>query len=425
MALDTRSLDCLVPVALGLLAAPASAQSFHTVQALGGNYSEVRGVSNHYGASVAAGVAINPSGQARGIWYLNQLLVDVGSPGGLGSIVNAISEGATYLVGTAQYEPANSWTYRAVRWIRYGPALDLGTLGGCCSAAEDVSSNGEVVVGTSADAAGEQRAFRWTQSSGMQPLAGISGFPRATAVDASGTVIVGSYLVDGPNGQESRAFRWTQDAGASTLASLADRGAHAADVSRDGQVVVGTSLDLDWMQRPVVWTEGAGIRALPIPVGCSGGTRSVGPATYGWGWGPHVAIGGWMTDPAGVEHAVIWREDLGMVDLAAFMRARGALPSGWESLASMTAISADGHSVGGYGTFNGQRRGFMAVALSFDSVGCEGDVDLDSAVSGSDISAVLAAWGPSPGQSREDINGDGWIDGADLGMILSAWGLCP
>lgn len=425
MTAMTRSMISLVPGAIGLLGASSFAQSFHTIQALGGNYSEVRGVSNHYGASVAAGVAINPSGQARGIWYLNQLLVDVGSPGGLGSIVNSISEGATYLVGTAQYEPANSWTYRAVRWIRYGPALDLGTLGGCCSAAEDVSSNGDVVVGNSTNAGGEQQAFRWTQAGGMQPLVGIAGFPRATAVDASGAVIVGSYLIDGPNGQESRAFRWTQEAGASTLVSLAGHGAYASDVSRDGQVVVGGSLDADWLQRPVFWTEDAGVQVLPLPIGCFGGARCVGPATYGWGWGPHVAIGGWMIDPAGVERAVIWREDLGMVDLAAFMRARGMLPSGWESLASVTAISADGRSVGGYGTFNGQRRGFMAVALSFDSVGCEGDVDLDSAVSGSDISAVLAAWGPSPVPSRPDINGDGWVDGADLGSILSAWGLCP
>jgi probable HAF family extracellular repeat protein len=47
---------------------------------------------------------------------------------------------------------------------------DLGTLGGNRSWAYGVSADGSVVVGWSWNAAGQDRAFRWTASDGMEDL---------------------------------------------------------------------------------------------------------------------------------------------------------------------------------------------------------------------------------------------------------------
>ena len=52
---------------------------------------------------------------------------------------------------------------------------------------------------------------------------------------------------------------------------------------------------------------------------------------------------------------------------------------------------------------------------------CEGDLDGDDKVDGSDLGLMLAQWG-SDGSA--DLNDDGVVDGADLGLILAAWGDC-
>ena len=52
---------------------------------------------------------------------------------------------------------------------------------------------------------------------------------------------------------------------------------------------------------------------------------------------------------------------------------------------------------------------------------CEGDLDGDNKVNGSDLGLMLAQWG-SDGSA--DLNDDGVVDGADLGLILAAWGDC-
>jgi probable HAF family extracellular repeat protein len=47
---------------------------------------------------------------------------------------------------------------------------DLGTLGGDWSWAYGVSADGSVVVGGATNASGQERAFRWTASGGMEDL---------------------------------------------------------------------------------------------------------------------------------------------------------------------------------------------------------------------------------------------------------------
>lgn len=57
---------------------------------------------------------------------------------------------------------------------------------------------------------------------------------------------------------------------------------------------------------------------------------------------------------------------------------------------------------------------------------CQGDMNGDGQVNGSDIGVLLGFWGPgNPLFPQTDINLDGRVDGADLGVLLANWGPCP
>lgn len=50
----------------------------------------------------------------------------------------------------------------------------------------------------------------------------------------------------------------------------------------------------------------------------------------------------------------------------------------------------------------------------------QGDIDLNGAVEGSDLAALLAAWGEM--QSIADVDRNGVVDGSDLAVVLASWG---
>jgi hypothetical protein len=56
-------------------------------------------------------------------------------------------------------------------------------------------------------------------------------------------------------------------------------------------------------------------------------------------------------------------------------------------------------------------------------IGPDADLDGDGHVTGSDLGALLGAWGTTAGGPRAgDLNHDGRVDGADLGLLLASWG---
>jgi probable HAF family extracellular repeat protein len=121
---------------------------------------------------------------------------------------------------------------------------DLGTLGGDRSEARGVSADGSVVVGWAKNAAGQQRAFRWTAAGGMQDLGTLPGgdWSEALGVSADGSVVVGSAR----NAAGQRAFRWTAAGGMEdlniTYAHLLTDGSElyrANAISPDGRYIVG------------------------------------------------------------------------------------------------------------------------------------------------------------------------------------------
>jgi len=106
------------------------------------------------------------------------------------STATAISRDGAVIVGAGH--PALTG---AVMWTADGSPTILGKLPGDADAsATAVSGDGSVVVGASIDNAGNQRAFRWTQQTGMVDLGdGMNGLlgSVATSVSGNGRLIVG------------------------------------------------------------------------------------------------------------------------------------------------------------------------------------------------------------------------------------------
>jgi probable HAF family extracellular repeat protein len=165
-----------------------------------------------------------------------QRLVWLGQlPGGLESEALGVSADGTVVVGTA----INAEGFRrAFRWTESDGMQDLGTLGGVLSIGNAISTDGQTIVGYSSNQRGELVAFRW-RSGQMEALGTLSSvvWGEAYGVSADGTVISGHSWW----GSNFRAARW-QGNTVTNLGTLPGAIASRAwGVSGDGQVIVGAS----------------------------------------------------------------------------------------------------------------------------------------------------------------------------------------
>ncbi|MCH2145693.1 MAG: dockerin type I domain-containing protein [Phycisphaerales bacterium] len=73
---------------------------------------------------------------------------------------------------------------------------------------------------------------------------------------------------------------------------------------------------------------------------------------------------------------------------------------------------------------SGNERPVLELTIDVpDAAPCDGDINDDQVVNGSDISMILGYWGQS--DPAYDVDGSGMIDGADLAIVLGEWGQCP
>jgi subtilisin family serine protease len=95
-------------------------------------------------------------------------------------------------------------------------------------------------------------------------------------------------------------------------------------------------------------------------------------------------------------------------------------PDEVEDIMAQTAVDK---GTPGYNTLYGW--GFVNAGNAVQALDpgddCPADFTGDGVVDGSDLLALLGAWGGPDG----DLNGDGTTDGSDLLILLGAWGPCP
>jgi formylglycine-generating enzyme required for sulfatase activity len=65
----------------------------------------------------------------------------------------------------------------------------------------------------------------------------------------------------------------------------------------------------------------------------------------------------------------------------------------------------------------------LALAMPVHAQTCPADLTMDRVVDGSDLGALLGAWGACPGCAA-DLNADAVVNADDLGALLGAWGPC-
>jgi len=228
----------------------------------------------------------------------------------------------------------------AVRWTLGGGLQGLGHLTGGTyfSKATAISANGEVIVGQSQSPTLGTTGFRWTAADGMQVLVDRTDHVLPLAVSQDGSTIVGQRS----SGGNLQGFRWNASDGFSLIGYLPDpyatefsfKDSTAFGVSYDGNIVVGRgNLNVEGYTA-YRWT-------------AAGGTQSLGDLPGG-GWGSGaLAISGDSSTIIGSSHSVNGNEvtrwtSAGMVGL-------GDLPGG-TFFSESFAISADGSTVVGYGT---------------------------------------------------------------------------
>ncbi|KQT10366.1 hypothetical protein [Ramlibacter sp. Leaf400] len=134
--------------------------------------------------------------------------------------------------------------------------LDLGTLGGAASAPAGLN-DADQVAGQSSDAQGNERAFLWTQGTGMRDLGTLGGATAtANALNASGWVVGTADTADGA----SVAFLW-RDGAMRALGTLGGRASAASAINASG-LVGGNAETATGVPHAFVWTEATGMLDL-------------------------------------------------------------------------------------------------------------------------------------------------------------------
>lgn len=286
------------------------------------------------------------------------------------SMATSINADGSVIAGTLNLNAQN----QAFQWLAGGSPTGIGTLNAasCGSNAYSkgfaISPDGSTIVGISASNVfcnGE--AFSWTSSGGMKAL-GCPVSPvslcfqnAANGVSANGAVVVGTSLQSGS--LASAAWSYANGSyncflGSCAIGATSTAGANA--VTPDGSVIVGQT-------NPATNQPGATNQGFVAKNGnvtlvgqLPGGNSSTLVAVSGNG---SIAVGN-AYDNTEHQAAVLWTPSLGLQRVDTLLAAAGvAVVKDW-TLSAATGISADGTVIVGIGVFGNETNGWIAVLPS-------------------------------------------------------------
>ncbi|MFK7959602.1 MAG: hypothetical protein AB8G96_03680 [Phycisphaerales bacterium] len=296
-----------------------------------------------------------------------------------------------------------------VQWIK-GIATPLFLPAGESAGRANAVNASGVVVGSVDGGSAEQAAILGTFTSSVIATTAPDGSFMRSAQGVSDAGLVGGNGID-PN-QAARNVGLIYDIDADTMQEVgAIPGANGAlifGMSSAGHATGSSSMN-QGSGRPYVWTAAGGIVEIPLPAGTSQGS------------GRGVNADGWVVGRGSNAFSIPF-----LYDGEQTYTIQELLPADtpWD-VSTNTSSSADDISdsgvIVGTGVVNGDVRAFAMVPILAPA--CPADFDRSGDVGFTDLTAVLAAFGPCDG-CPPDLNGDGEVDFVDLVAVLSAWGPC-
>lgn len=272
-----RSAGCfplpVVVVALGLaFAPPAGAQVvISDLETLGGYESRATDINDAGQVTGTSDTRIEQSELFS--WTTGGGLTSHGTLGGWRLVPNAISRDGEVAGWSYNADDEQRAFFFAGRASVGAELINLGTLGGSASSANDTENFS--VVAWSFTRFGDRHAFIWTSPLGMRSLGTLGGDDsEATAINGHGVVVGWSLNGNG----DKRGFVWTAKGGMQELGTLGGAQSSAADVNNDG-LVVGWAHTSDGIRTPVTWSfDGSRVGkaveiALPADAGSGYATR--------------------------------------------------------------------------------------------------------------------------------------------------------
>ena len=266
------------------------------------------------------------------------------------------STGCTF--GCNTYTNPSTNNQEAARWDASGNVQYLGGLasqsGTSLSTAYGMDDSGTVIVGLGWVTAGTAHAFKWTLAGGMTDLgASPGGFSsRANGVSPDGSVTVGW-----DNGSPRKPVYWS--GGTMTPIGNGTLSGEGWAASTNGAVITGV-----YNGQLLRWTQATGAQQLGKLPGSVSSDQASGLDISADG-GTIVGINGSVLGTG--FRALLWRSDLGLVELQTYLNPYlGAQLSGW-SLQAATGISADGRTICGYGFDPGAQLEAWVITLPPDS----------------------------------------------------------
>jgi probable HAF family extracellular repeat protein len=316
---------------------------------------------------IVVGVARTPTASQAGRWVNGTVTalgdispVACGPTSAHGSAAQGVSADGNVVVGTSTSVSLSCFHSVGFRWTAATGIVNLGSLplpcavaGGTEDEARATNTDGTVVVGSSRHFVGgmflcRAEAFRWLNGT-MTGLGFLPGGDRSFAygVSRDGTVVVGQSGSGGPGDQ---ALRWTEAGGMTGLGWLpGDTRSAAFGVSADGSVIVGQSASVNCgsgPRNPCANGAQAFRWANGVMTGLGILAGGIGSVANAVSSDGSVVVG--TSSAGGRTFAVRWTEADGLRSVEALFAAAGVNLSGWQ-LTAGNAVSGDGTVIVGDG----------------------------------------------------------------------------